>query len=99
MGISRKAEKIMRAIIAVLIFALLLFGAILDPIRGVALNPVGVRNDWEAQKQDKITFSIRAPTSNDVGGIWVEYTESSDTTIYIHVRHPLTGTWRKATAS
>lgn len=50
-------------------------------------------------KEEQITFSTRAPTSTDKGRFWVKYTAASDTTIDFYIRHPNSGTWRKASAS
>ncbi len=48
----------------------------------------------EDTKEEKVTFATRAPTSADKGRFWVKYTETSDTTMTIYVRHPRSGTWR-----
>lgn len=49
-------------------------------------------------KQDKIVFASRAPNFNDKGFFWVNQSESG-TTMALYVRHPQSGTWRKATLS
>jgi hypothetical protein len=55
--------------------------------------------DLKQGKQDAITFGTRAPHSKDVGNIWVKYTKNNDSSMDLYVRHPVTGTWRKVTAS
>ena len=58
------------------------------------VDVVGVKRNLDFEKQDKITFSTRAPTSKDGGSLWLTYTENSDTTMTLYIRHPLSGSWR-----
>ena len=54
----------------------------------------GTEESIDFDKQDKITFATRAPTSADKGRFWITYTANNDTTITLYIRHPNTGIWR-----
>ena len=58
------------------------------------VDNVGVSRNLDFEKQDKIIFSTRAPTSKDEGRLWITYTANSDTNMTFYVRHPVSGTWR-----
>lgn len=53
----------------------------------------------EYYKQDRIPFMTRTPHSGDKGTFAVKYTEASDTTLTLYVRHPKSGAWRANAAA
>lgn len=56
-------------------------------------KPVGNLNALDAP------YVTSAPTSDFKGMACIKYTENSDTTMTLYVRHPKSGAWRSATLS
>lgn len=65
------------------------------------LNPKGNQPNKAVSDTNAngIPFSTETPNSDTKGMILIKYTEASDTTMTLYVRHPKTGTWRSATLS
>lgn len=56
-------------------------------------------DDLSRGKEEKIAWATRAPHAKDGGRVWVKYTENSDTSMTLYLRHPVTGTWRSVAVS
>jgi len=48
----------------------------------------------DKSKDESEVVATRAPNSGDKATRWLQYNASSDTTLTLWRRHPVTGTWR-----